>query len=111
MRIHPTHGPAARFAAALGGALVVFTVAAAGCAHNEPAKSASAGHTQGGESALSRAGKDVQEAHEHFKAAVKPAASFVDEKAHVVMDEGKKAVNKLTGSDSSDAHETSQPAH
>jgi hypothetical protein len=62
------------------------------CSDDKPAHSNGADKTAGAES-------DIDEAHRNFQEAVKPAATEVDRVANEAVDESKKAVRKVTGTD------------
>jgi len=73
-----------------------------GCADDKPAANAKSSPSEGGESVLDRAGKNIEDAHRDFQQAVKPAAEFVDEKANVAVGEAKTAAAKVTGQATAD---------
>jgi hypothetical protein len=88
---------------------VTLWLAALGCSKDQASAKPGAQRTQGGESALDRAGHRIEEAHEQFKHDVKPAAQVVDEKSKVVVDEGKKGVNKVVRAIDGNKSDSAQP--
>ena len=78
---------------------------ALGCSNEKSTTKPEAQHTHGGDNALDRAGRNIDDAHRQFKQDVKPTARVVDEKANEAVGEGKKAVNKVV--DAMDGSSTS----
>ena len=90
-------------------AILLWLAAALGCCKNEGSAEPAAQRTQGGESALDRAGHEIDEAHARLKREVRPAAEVVDEKPNAAVNEGRKAVNKIVGAVDGSTTDSAQP--
>lgn len=76
--------------------LLLAMLLTSACGGHEAAPAAAQDQeSSGGEGPLDRARTNIDGAHEDFKASVRPAAEKVDDKTREVVDEGKRAAEKV----------------
>lgn len=82
--------------AALVSGLAIAIAGSSGCGGEEPPASVAEDHaSSGGDDAAAHSDNPIDKAHRDFQESVRPVAEKVDEKTQEVVDEGKRAVEKV----------------